>query len=115
ANDVARHGPGVWLSQTWMSRALQSLTSMKPNACSANSPAVTGWPSGEPTPTTKPTPPPKPSRRGGATPEPAPTPETERWRRAEARHSPAGVRPELPGRPGHRGTGDHDRAGPSVV
>jgi hypothetical protein len=44
AKDFARNGPSGWLSQTWMSRALQSLTSMKPNVCSANSPAVTRWP-----------------------------------------------------------------------
>ena len=68
AKDFARNGPSGWLSQTWMSRALQSLTSMKPNACSANSPAVTRWPSVEPTPTTKPTSASKSSRRVGPKP-----------------------------------------------
>ena len=87
AKDFARNGPSGWLSQTWMSRALQSLTSMKPNACSANSPAVTRWPSVEPTPTTKPTSASKSSRRVG------PKPGT----------SGRAVRPELAAGPGHRG------------
>src|SRR5438094_687525 len=65
AKDFPRKGPSGWLSHVWMSRALQSLTSMKPNACCANSPAATGWPCVEPTPTTKPTSASKSSRRVG--------------------------------------------------
>src|SRR3954465_9165104 len=55
ANDLARNGPSGWYSHAWMSRALQSLTSTKPNTWSRNPAVGTGLPSADGMPTTKPT------------------------------------------------------------
>src|ERR1700722_3848371 len=54
ANDLPRCGPSGTYSQACRSLADQSLTRTAPNTWSANAPAGTGVPSGEPAPITKP-------------------------------------------------------------
>ena len=54
-NDLPRNGPSGRVSNDWMSRALQSLSSTTPKTCSRQSAAPTGSPSGDGVPTTKPT------------------------------------------------------------
>ena len=44
ANDLPFSGPSGTVSQPWMSRALQSFSSTRPNTCSSASPTATGPP-----------------------------------------------------------------------
>ena len=96
ANDFPRNGPSGWYSQRWMSRALQSLTSTKPNTWSrrlggrdARAEGVAG--AGD-------------ERRARA-----------RCRAAASARSGRALGRELPVRAADRRAGDHDRARAAVV